>query len=115
MSVMQRRRSSVRGESADEALEGMIAEAQEEREGRRALSAPRRMEGGVRRLELQAVTEGDGRAQGREGEVARPAGLPQALGPAGSSSAESAWWWEIANGGRTVPLGCCARCGWCGG
>ena len=69
------------GESADEALDRMIAQTQEEGERRRALSAPRRMEGGVRRLELQAGTEGDGRVQGREGEVARPAGLPQALGP----------------------------------
>ena len=81
MSMLQRRRSNGRGESADEALDRMIAQTREEREGRRAQSAPRRIEGGVRRLELQAGTEGDGRAQGREGEVARPAGLPQALGP----------------------------------
>ena len=81
MSMLQRRRSNGRGESADEALDRMIAQTREEREGRRALPAPRRIEGGVRRLELQAGTERDGRAQGREGEVARPAGLPQALGP----------------------------------
>ena len=81
MSMLQRRRPSGRGESADEALDRMIAQTREEREGRRAQSAPRRIEGGVRRLELQAGMERDGRAQGREGEVARPAGLPQALGP----------------------------------
>ena len=98
MSVMQRRRSSQRGESADEALDRMIAETQEERERRRALSAPRRMEGGVRRLELQAVTEGDGRAQGREGEVARPAGLPQALGPEAPQVAAQQ---RVPGGGRS--------------
>ena len=77
--MMQRRRSTQDGgETADEALDRRIAEVQREREGRRALSAPRRIEGGVRRLELQAAGSG---GDGAQGEVARPAGLPQALGP----------------------------------
>ena len=77
----------------------MIAQTQEEGERRRALSAPRRMEGGVRRLEIQAGAEGDGRAQGREGEVARPAGLPQALGPEAPPVAAQQ---ELPGGGRST-------------
>ncbi|CAL1162674.1 unnamed protein product [Cladocopium goreaui] len=99
MSLLQRRRGGMSGESADEALDRMIAQTQEEGERRRALSAPRRMEGGVRRLEIQAGAEGDGRAQGREGEVARPAGLPQALGPEAPPVAAQQ---ELPGGGRST-------------
>ena len=80
--MMQRRRCIMRdGETADGALDRMIAEAQRERGERRSQSVPRAVDGGIRRLELPAEPHrGDG-ARGREGEVARPAGLPQALGP----------------------------------
>ena len=59
-------------------LDRRIAEAQLEREGHRALSEPRRIDGGVRRLELTAGQSGGDQGQD---EVARPAGLPQACAP----------------------------------
>ena len=93
--MMQRRRSVVReGETADGALDRMIAEAQRERGGR-AHSVPRAAEGGLRRLELQAAEpQGGEGARGRDA-VPRPAGLPQAL--AGCSS------WRGTAVGRTSP------------
>ena len=67
------------GETADGALDRMIAEAQRERGEGRAQSVPRVAAGGLRRLELPASepSGGDG-VRGRD-VVPRPTGLPQAL------------------------------------
>ena len=66
------------GETADGALDRMIAEAQRERGEGRAQSVPRVAAGGLRSLELPAAepSGGDG-VRGRD-VVPRPMGLPQA-------------------------------------
>ena len=69
------------GETADGALDRMIAEAQRERGEGRAQSVPRVAAGGLRRLELPAAEPSGGdEVRGRD-VVPRPMGLPQALEP----------------------------------